>query len=156
MGELDDRWQRNFEASQKRLRLKEQAVAFLGGECAICGYSKCPAAFDFHHPDSSSKDFSISEKSSWDATFEAELRKCVLLCTNCHREVHAGWHPRYLLDDSHNGPDDDWAPSGINPTEASLDCGTQSQPEAQAAEEPGVFAGVLAAAPPGLFRPPRS
>lgn len=97
MGELDERWHRNFDASRKRLHLKERAVAFLGGKCSICGYDKCPSAFDFHHLDSFTKDFTISEKASWDA-IEPELKKCVLLCSNCHREVHAGWHPQYLLD----------------------------------------------------------
>lgn len=106
MNELDERWHRNFEATQKRLQLKERAVAFLGGKCLICGYDKCPTAFDFHHLDSSTKDFTISDKATWDASFEAELRKCVLLCANCHREVHAGWHPQYLLPDDDNSPDD--------------------------------------------------
>lgn len=32
---------------------------------------------------------------SWKA-IESELMKCVLLCARCHREVHDGWHPRYL------------------------------------------------------------
>lgn len=107
MGELDDRWHRNFNASQNRLGLKERAVAFLGGKCAICGYDKCPSAFDFHHLDSSEKDFEISAKMTWDAALEAELQKCALLCSNCHREVHAGWHPSYLTLDEGNEPDFD-------------------------------------------------
>lgn len=92
---LDERWQRNFEASGRRLDLKERAVAYLGGRCNICGYDKCPSAFDFHHIDPTEKDFVISSKTSWEA-IEPELRKCVLLCANCHREVHAGWHPGFL------------------------------------------------------------
>jgi hypothetical protein len=92
--QLDERWQINTRANAKRLALKERALAFLGGKCHICGYCKCPAALDFHHM--SGKEFSISSKSSW-KRIEAELLKCVLLCSNCHREVHAGWHPEYLL-----------------------------------------------------------
>ncbi|TMF66513.1 MAG: hypothetical protein E6I20_03900 [Chloroflexi bacterium] len=48
--------------------------------------------FEFHHLDSTTKNFGISEDGiarSWEKT-EQELQKCVLLCANCHREVHAG------------------------------------------------------------------
>ncbi len=97
-----DRWQRNFEASQHRLGLKERAIAHLGGKCVVCGYDRCPSAFDFHHVDSEAKDFSISEKTSW-AAILPELEKCVLVCSNCHREIHAGWHPVYLNLDEGRG-----------------------------------------------------
>lgn len=80
----------------KRLVLKEQAIAFLGGKCQICGYDKCPAALDFHHVDGREKDFEISGRMAWSKALEEELAKCTLLCSNCHREVHAGWHPGYI------------------------------------------------------------
>ena len=49
-------------------------------------------ALEFHHLDSTHKDFGISSKGytrSWTKISE-ELDKCLLLCANCHREVHAG------------------------------------------------------------------
>lgn len=96
---LDERWHRNFEASQRRLSLKTQAIAHLGGRCQKCGYNRCVVALEFHHLDGLDKDFDISSKTSW-ATIEPELKKCVLLCSNCHRETHDGWHPDLLtLDD---------------------------------------------------------
>lgn len=102
--DLDQKWQRNFEASQKRRLLKEQAVAYLGGHCQICGYNRCISAFDFHHTDPNTKDFTISERMVWSAELEAELKKTILLCANCHREVHAGWHPKYIvLEDDERG-----------------------------------------------------
>lgn len=122
MGDLDDRWHRNFDAAQKRLDLKERAVAFLGGKCTLCPYDKCPAAFDFHHLDAAEKDFEISAKTVWDEALEAELRKCVLLCSNCHREVHAGWHPQYLLTEDDNGRDD-YEPLSFDAIQAALDEG---------------------------------
>lgn len=106
--QADERWQRNFEASQKRLALKERAIAFLGGSCCKCGYDKCPAAFDFHHLNPREKDFDISSRVAWSDTLEAELKKCVLLCANCHREAHAGWHSDLIDDDWGNGGDLNW------------------------------------------------
>lgn len=93
--ELDDRWERNYNATQIRHALKSKAFQYLGGACKICGYDKCLAAIDFHHRDPRQKDFAISLKMSWPA-IEKELDKCVALCANCHREVHAGLHPQYL------------------------------------------------------------
>jgi len=93
--QLDERWQRNFEARQRRVDLKLRAIEHMGGKCSKCGYDKCPAAFDFHHLDPREKDFAISSKLSWTVVVE-ELKKCVLLCSNCHREAHDGWHPDLL------------------------------------------------------------
>lgn len=68
----------------------------MGGKCEICGYDKCLVALEAHHVDPSTKDFSISDVASLDR-IERELEKCVLLCANCHREVHDGLHPGYLV-----------------------------------------------------------
>ena len=49
-------------------------------------------ALEFHHLDPSQKDFGISSKGytrSWDKVKE-ELDKCILVCSNCHREIHSG------------------------------------------------------------------
>ena len=81
----------------RRLALKERAIAFLGGACQKCEYNRCPAAFDFHHLDPREKDFDISSRVAWTPALEDELKKCVLLCANCHREAHAGWHSDLLI-----------------------------------------------------------
>jgi len=78
--------------TKRRRKLKELAVAYLGGACAVCGYNKCVAALEFHHRDPVAKDFSISSTGttrSFDK-IKVELDKCLLLCANCHREHHAG------------------------------------------------------------------
>jgi len=73
---------------------KERITESLGGKCVICGYDKCTAAMDTHHVDPELKTFSFSKMRanpiSW-ARIVEELRNCVLLCSNCHREVHAGY-----------------------------------------------------------------
>jgi 5-methylcytosine-specific restriction endonuclease McrA len=75
-----------------RRKLKRRAVASAGGSCMGCGLSDPVDVLDFHHLDPTTKEFAISTDGvprSW-ARVQAELTKCVLLCANCHREVHAG------------------------------------------------------------------
>ena len=67
-------------------------VARLGGKCVFCGYSRDLQALDFHHVDEKSKKFGLSERGltrSWEK-ISAELDKCILVCANCHREIHSG------------------------------------------------------------------
>ena len=57
--------------------------------CAICGYNKCASALDFHHPHDDKK-FGIgrSKHRSFNS-FKKEMDKCIVICANCHRELHA-------------------------------------------------------------------
>ena len=70
-------------------QFKKKAVEYKGGKCAICGYNKSIDALDFHHVDPDIKDFNVSDAygKAW-STVQAELDKCILLCANCHRELH--------------------------------------------------------------------
>jgi len=92
----DTTWILRREASLRRRELRQQAVDYLGGKCEICGYTGFPSAFDFHHFNSSTKDFNISDRLASLELLKEELNKCALLCCRCHREVHEGLHPRYL------------------------------------------------------------
>ena len=68
------------------------AVAYKGGVCQCCKYNKYIGALEFHHINPDEKDFGISVKGytrSWENN-KKELDKCVLVCSNCHREMHAG------------------------------------------------------------------
>lgn len=73
-----------------RKRLKIKAIEYKGGHCCLCGYHNCNRALSFHHLDPSQKDFNISRVSRTWESIQPELDKCVLLCMNCHGEVHAG------------------------------------------------------------------
>ncbi len=88
-----DRAQYNIQSvAKRRKKVREMAIELLGGKCQNCGYSKCQNALDFHHKDDKDKKFGISEKGytrSWKA-IRKEVKKCYLLCANCHREAHAG------------------------------------------------------------------
>lgn len=73
-----------------RRRMKKELAELLGGKCAVCGYSRCVVALEFHHLDPEKKDFNIGAKIQAHAKAIEEVKKCVLLCSNCHREFHAG------------------------------------------------------------------
>lgn len=63
-----------------------------GGKCGKCGYNRCVAALEFHHRDPSKKLFGVNLRAMTKsiAVIMAEVKKCDLLCSNCHREYHAG------------------------------------------------------------------
>lgn len=73
-----------------RKRMKLKAIEYKGGFCVICGYSRSVRALTFHHLDPRRKDFSISGKTFLWEKVKAELDKCVLVCSNCHAEIHDG------------------------------------------------------------------
>jgi predicted HNH restriction endonuclease len=76
----------------RRRKIKLLVIEYKGGVCVVCGYKKYSGAFDLHHIDGSKKEFGLSMQGltrSWEKT-RKEADKCVLLCANCHREVHGG------------------------------------------------------------------
>lgn len=78
--------------SQVRQLMKQWALEYKGSKCSICGYDKCTQALEFHHLNMSEKEFSISDRNlicDWEI-IQSELDKCILVCSNCHREIHAG------------------------------------------------------------------
>ena len=78
----------NKRSVKRRQNLKQIAVDHLGGKCQRCGYDNYIGALEFHHKDPSSKDMTIAGTGKkWDA-IKDEVEKCLLLCANCHREVH--------------------------------------------------------------------
>jgi DNA-binding CsgD family transcriptional regulator len=72
-----------------RQKIKQIAVEYKGGKCVICGYDRCVRALEFHHEDPNEKEFHISSYKvlSWDK-LQNELDKCILVCSNCHKEIH--------------------------------------------------------------------
>lgn len=74
-----------------RKRSKQRIIDSMGGKCQICSYHKSTRALVLHHFDPSKKELSFgairANPRSWDKIV-VELRKCVLLCSNCHLELH--------------------------------------------------------------------
>jgi len=72
-------------------RKKQKAVDAFGGECQICGYDKCIDALEFHHinkDDKEEKPSYVIMRWSWKRA-KKELDKCILVCSNCHKEIHS-------------------------------------------------------------------
>ncbi len=76
-----------------RKRTKERIILAMGGKCCFCGYNKCSSALSLHHLDPSKKEFGLGavrgSPKSWNKIV-IELRKCILVCNNCHAEIHEG------------------------------------------------------------------
>ena len=80
-----------------RVKIKERAVKYKGGCCEKCGYDKCLWSLHFHHKNSNEKDFTINGKSwKWEI-IKNELDKCILLCANCHGEIHEELHKKNTI-----------------------------------------------------------
>jgi predicted HNH restriction endonuclease len=75
---------------ERWVKRKKDAIEYKGGKCELCGYKKYYGALVFHHVDPMQKDFEWTHlrKKSWDK-IKAELDKCMMLCSNCHSEIHA-------------------------------------------------------------------
>lgn len=78
---------RNFKREyNKALARRYKALC----KCHICG-EKEPVALDLHHTDPSQKDLNPASLYSYSTKrLKDEIRKCIVLCANCHRKVHAG------------------------------------------------------------------
>lgn len=75
-----------------RKNIKKWSLEYKGSKCQCCGYDKCSAALEFHHLDPTKKDFNISDrdiKLNWNE-IKNELDKCIIVCSNCHKEIHNG------------------------------------------------------------------
>lgn len=59
-------------------------------KCLICRETE-PVALDLHHISPEEKDMHPSGMASYSTdNLRKEIRKCVVLCSNCHRKLHAG------------------------------------------------------------------
>ncbi len=60
-------------------------------KCKICGYNKFPRILIFHHKNRNEKDKGVNFLMKTLRNLEIikkEIDKCILLCPNCHHELH--------------------------------------------------------------------
>lgn len=84
-----------LQATDRAYLLKLKCVEYKGGKCCRCGYNRCLRSLDFHHVDPTKKEFSISHYLKFKTNVLTpelctELEKTILVCKNCHGEIHDG------------------------------------------------------------------
>lgn len=64
------------------------------GGCALCDEKEI-CCLEFHHVDQSEKEELVSYLIGTNSRgrLEIELNKCAVVCSNCHRKIHAGLLP---------------------------------------------------------------
>ena len=77
----------------KNLTRKKQMVDLKnlrGAKCEICGYNRCLSALHFHHKNPTEKRDEVNHllRSSGIRIATEETKKCILVCSNCHAEIH--------------------------------------------------------------------
>lgn len=85
----------NEQTIERQKIFKQLAIDYKGGVCVKCGYNRCNSALEFHHLNPNEKDFSLSQKKQtrFNDEIKRELDKCILVCANCHREIHSEHTP---------------------------------------------------------------
>lgn len=81
----------NKNRNDRQRNAKLRFIEYKGGACQVCGIIDHPAIYDFHHVDPDKKEFMIGTRQAelLNDKMKKELDKCLLLCSNCHRKIHA-------------------------------------------------------------------
>jgi hypothetical protein len=87
----DNRSRRQLAANERNQKRKALVVEYFGNVCHDCKQPYPQCVYHFHHVNPKEKDvnpsvaLAMSEDKMW-----RELRKCVMLCANCHMIRHHG------------------------------------------------------------------
>ena len=87
----------NKRAEKRSRKLKREYIASIKMQrgCLICGYKRCAYALYFHHIEEKLYEMSSAQILPWNK-MAAEMKKCIVVCANCHYEIHSGLHPQYI------------------------------------------------------------
>jgi hypothetical protein len=78
------RLDRNTETLKRK---SEWIDSFKVNGCSKCG-EKRYHVLDFHHTDPTQKEINVGNKKGSYEKIEQEIKKCIVLCSNCHRDFH--------------------------------------------------------------------
>jgi hypothetical protein len=81
----------NIRAKERVIRNKKFLREYkLSIGCKLCGYNKTYHALEFHHVDGNDKKYNVSLMRTLSIeTVMKEIEKCIVVCANCHREIHS-------------------------------------------------------------------
>jgi hypothetical protein len=83
-----------------RAKLQEYRQLLKSNGCEICGYNTCVSSLVYHHVVQDAKGRDMTETCTFKQIKE-EAAKCIVVCANCHGEIHAGMHKdQYFLPSS--------------------------------------------------------
>lgn len=94
---MRDSYHRDPDAKLEDCKRRRRALIEITSEiksksgCKLCSESD-PCCLDFHHSDPTKKDVTIAllvTRKSKEKMLK-EIEKCVIVCANCHRKLHAG------------------------------------------------------------------
>lgn len=88
-----EHYQKHKEQYKERNQLQKQKTRLLINQAKDNGCAKCgereKACLDFHHL--GEKDMTVSAMLGMnEQRVRFEISKCIVLCANCHRKLHAG------------------------------------------------------------------
>lgn len=72
---------------------KADLIKVFHSECCLCGFNAFQEALEFHHVNPQEKEFGLSDSNAITKALDKQLeeaKKCILVCSNCHRGIHAG------------------------------------------------------------------
>ena len=74
----------------KRVKANKIIIAtYKAKGCSICGYNKCDKSLVFHHLGLDVKRQTVSKLYAHSAeVLITEIEKCIVVCANCHAEIH--------------------------------------------------------------------
>jgi len=84
-----------YAKSQRQSRMRTKAILneLKAGGCTKCGFNEHPNCLDFHHLDPNEKEVNVATtamKNKWGRErIMKEVDKCIVVCANCHRLIHA-------------------------------------------------------------------
>lgn len=72
---------------------KADLIKVFHSKCCLCGFNAFQEALEFHHVNPEEKKFGLSDSNAITKALDKQLeeaKKCILVCSNCHRGIHAG------------------------------------------------------------------
>jgi len=76
-------------------RRKGNLIKVFHSKCCLCGFDKFQEALEFHHVNPDEKEFGVCDSNAVTKALEKqlnEMKKCILVCANCHRGIHSGYY----------------------------------------------------------------